>query len=324
MKAVVYTKYGAPDVLQIIEVPKPTPKDNEVLIKIHATTVTSGDWRVRSLKMPFGFGLMSRLVFGIRKPRQPILGTELAGEVESIGKNVSKFKVGDRVFAFSSLGMGCHAEYKCLSEDGMVVLKPDNLSDEEAAAISFGGTTALDFLRRGNLQSGEKVLINGASGCVGTALVQLAKHFGADVTGVCSGANIELVKSLGADRAIDYTKEDFTANGQTYDIIADSVGTAPFSRVKNSLGSGGRLLQILAGLPDILGAPLVSMTGNKKAIAGPAAERVEDLQFLAKLAQAGEFKPFIDRRYPFDLIAEAHRYVDTGHKKGNVVVTLAL
>ncbi len=322
MKAVVYTQYGAPDVLQIIEVAKPIPKDREVLIKIHATTVTSGDWRVRSLSVPVGFGLMSRLVFGISKPRQPILGTELAGEVESIGKDVSKFKVGDRVFAFSGLGMGCHAEYKCLPEDGMVVLKPDNLSYAEAAALCFGGTTALDFFRRGNLQSGEKVLINGASGCVGTAMVQLAKHFGADVTGVCSGANLELVKSLGADRAIDYTTADFTANGQTYDIIADPVGTAPFSRVKNSLRSGGRLLQILAGLPDVLSAPLISMTGSKKVIAGPAAERVEDVRLLAKLAESGAFKPFIDRSYPFDRIAEAHSYVDTGHKKGNVVVTL--
>lgn len=323
MKAVVYTKYGAPDVLQIIEVPTPTPKDNEVRIKIHATTVTSADWRIRSIKMPVGFGLMSRLVFGINKPRQPILGSELAGEVESIGKDVSKFKVGDRVFAFSGVGMGCHAEYKCLPEDG-VVLKPDNLSYEEAAALCFGGTTALDFFRRGNLQSGEKVLINGASGSVGMAMVQLAKHFGADVTGVCSAANIELVKSLGADRAIDYTQEDFTANDQTYDIIADPAGTAPFSRVKNSLKSGGRLLQIVAGLPDLLGAPFVSMTGSKKVIAGPAAERVEDVQLLAKLAAEGAFKPYIDRSYPFDRIAEAHGYVDTGRKKGNVVITLGV
>ncbi|WP_309732052.1 NAD(P)-dependent alcohol dehydrogenase, partial [Chamaesiphon sp. OTE_75_metabat_556] len=228
----------------------------------------------------------------------------------------------DRVLGFSGAGMGCHAEYKCLPADGMVVLKPDNLSYEEAAAISFGGTTAWDFLRRGNLQSGEKVLVNGAAGCVGTAAVQLAKYLGADVTGVCSTANLELVQSLGADRAIDYTKEDFTANGQTYDIIVDTVGTAPFDRVKNSLTAGGRLLQILAGLPDILIAPLISMTGSKKAIAGPVAERVEDVQLLANLAAAGSFKPYIDRSYPFDRIAEAHSYVDTGHKKGNVVVTL--
>jgi NADPH:quinone reductase-like Zn-dependent oxidoreductase len=197
-------------------------------------------------------------------------------------------------------------------------------SYEEAAAISFGGTTAWDFLRRGKLQSGEKVLVNGAAGCVGTAAVQLAKYLGADVTGVCSTANLELVQSLGADRAIDYTKEDFTANGQTYDIIVDTVGTAPFARVKNSLTAGGRLLQILAGLPDILIAPLISITGSQKAIAGPVAERVEDVQLLANLAAAGSFKPYIDRSYPFDRIAEAHSYVDTGHKRGNVVITLGV
>jgi NADPH:quinone reductase-like Zn-dependent oxidoreductase len=324
MQAVIYTNYGSPDVLQIIEVPTPTPKENEVLIKIHATTVTSADWRVRSLKMPVGFGLMSRLVFGVRKPRQPILGTELAGEIESVGKDVTKFKVGDRVLGFSGAGMGCHAEYRCLSEAGMVVLKPDNLSYEAAAAISFGGTTAWDFLRRGKLQRGEKVLVNGAAGCVGTAVVQLAKYLGADVTGVCSAANIELVKSLGADRAIDYTTADFAANGETYDIIVDTVGTAPFSRVKNSLAADGRLLQVLAGLPDILIAPLISMAGTKKVIAGPVSERVEDVQLLAKLAAAGEFTPYIDRSYPFDRIAEAHRYVDTGRKRGNVVVTFGV
>jgi NADPH:quinone reductase-like Zn-dependent oxidoreductase len=324
MKAVIYKNYGSPDVLQLVEVVKPIPQDNEVLIKIHATTVTSADWRVRSMKIPVGFGLISRLVFGISKPRQPILGTELAGEVESVGKNVSNFQVGDRVLGFSGAGMGCHAEYKCLPADGMVVLKPDNLSYEEAAAISFGGTTAWDFLRRGKLQSGEKVLVNGAAGCVGTAAVQLAKYLGADVTGVCSTANLELVQSLGADRAIDYTKEDFTANGQTYDIIVDTVGTAPFARVKNSLTAGGRLLQILAGLPDILIAPLISITGSQKAIAGPVAERVEDVQLLANLAAVGSFKPYIDRSYPFDRIAEAHSYVDTGHKRGNVVITLGV
>ncbi|NJK67478.1 MAG: NAD(P)-dependent alcohol dehydrogenase [Microcoleus sp. CSU_2_2] len=322
MKAIAYTKYGSPDVLHLKEFAKPTPKDNEILIRIYATTVTSGDWRVRSLDMPFGFGLISRLVFGISGPRQPILGTELAGEVESVGKDVRNFKVGDRVFAFSSFGMGCHAEYKCMPENGMVALKPPNLTYEEAAALSFGGTTALDFLRRANIQKGEKVLVNGASGAVGTAAVQLAKHFEAEVTGVCSTANLELVKSLGADRAIDYTKEDFTKNGETYDIIVDTVGTALFSRSKNSLKERGRLLLVIAGLPDILHSLWVSLTGSKKVIAGPADERAEDLRFLASLAEAGEFKPTIDRRYPFEQIAEAHRYVGTGRKKGNVVITL--
>jgi len=322
MKAVVYERYGPPEVLQLKEVEKPRPNNNEVLIKIHAATVTSGDWRVRSLNVPAGFGLIMRLVFGISKPKQPILGSELAGVIETVGNDVSKFKIGDSVFAFSDVSMGCHAEYKCMPQDGAVVLKPPSLSYEEAAALSFGGTTALDFLRRGKLQRGGKVLINGASGGVGTAAVQLAKHFGAIVTGVCSTANMELVRSLGASHVIDYTQEDFTQNGEAYDVIVDTVGTAPFSRSKASLKEGGRLLMVLAGLPEMLQIPWVSMTGSKKIIAGPVAVRVEDLRFLAGLAEAGDFKPVIDRRYPFEQIAEAHRYVDTGRKKGNVIITL--
>lgn len=322
MKAIVYERYGPPDVLQLKEVEKPTPKDNELLIKVHATTVTSGDWRARSLNVPAGFGLLSRLLFGVTRPRQPILGTELAGEIESVGKEVRKFKVGDQVFAFSGARMGCYAEYKCLPEGGPVALKPSTLTYDEAAALSFGGTTALDFFRRGKLRRGEKVLINGASGGVGTAAVQLARHFGAEVTGVCSTANLDLVSSLGATHVIDYTKEDFTRNGETYDVIVDTVGTAPFSRSKNSLKEGGRLLLVLASLPQMLQLPWVAMTSSKKIIAGPAAERAEDLRFLAELAQAGEFKPVIDRRYPFEQMAEAHRYVDTGRKKGNVIITL--
>jgi NADPH:quinone reductase-like Zn-dependent oxidoreductase len=322
MKAIVYEKYGPPEVLQLKEVEKPTPKDNEVLIKTHAVTVTSGDWRVRSLNVPTGFGLIIRLVFGVFKPKQPILGSELAGVVASIGKDVNKFQVGDHVFAFSDAAMGCYAEYKCMPEDGAIALKPANLSYEEAAALSFGGTTALDFLRRGKLQSGEKVLVNGASGGVGTAAVQLAKHFGAEVTGVCSAANIELVRSLGASHVIDYTQKDFTQNGETYDVIIDTTGTAPFSRSKVSLKEKGRLLMVLAGLPEMLQMLWVSMTSNKKVIAGPVASGTEDLRFLAELAAAGEFKPVIDRRYPFEQMVEAHRYVDTGRKKGNVVVTL--
>ena len=322
MKAVVYERYGPPDVLELKEIAKPIPKDNEVLIRTHATTVTSGDCRVRSLHMPVGFGLIARLVLGVSRPRQPILGSELAGKVESVGKDVTKFKVGDEVFAFTGARLGCHAEYKCMPEDGPVVLKPANLTFDEAAAMSSGGTTALDFFRRGKLQSGEKVVVNGASGGVGTAAVQLAKHFGADVTGICSTANIELVRSLGATHVIDYTKQDFTENGVTYDIIVDTAGTAPFSRSKDSLKEGGRLLLVLSRLPDILQMPWVSMTSSKKVIAGPAAWRAEDLRFLAELAQAGAFRPVIDRRYPFEQIAEAHRYVDSGRKKGNVIITL--
>ncbi len=322
MKAMVYDRYGPPDVLQLEEVTKPTPKDNEVLIKTHATTVTSGDWRVRSLDVPTGFGFISRLVFGVSRPRQPILGTEIAGVVESTGKNVSKFKVGDQVFAFAGASMGCYAEYKCMPENGAVAKKPTTLTYGEAAALSFGGTTALDFLRRAKLQRGERVLVNGASGGVGTAAVQLAKHFGADVTGVCSSANVALVRSLGANHVIDYTKEDFTQNGETYDVIVDTVGTASYPRSKGSLTDRGRLLLVIADLPDMLLIPWVSMTSSQKVIAGPAPERAEDLRFLADLAEAGEFKPVIDRCYPFGQIPEAHQYVGTGRKKGNVIVTL--
>lgn len=320
MKAFIYEEYGSPEVLHLREIAKPTPKSNEVLIRIHATTVTSGDWRVRSLEVPFGFGLISRLVFGIIKPRNPILGSELSGVIEAVGKDVTKFKIGDHVFAFDGFGMGCHAEFKCLHQDGAMALKPVNLTWDEAAALSFGGTTALSFLRRGKLQLGEKVLINGASGSVGTAAVQLAKYFGAHVTGVCSTANQELVKSLGADHVVDYTKEDFTEASERYDIIIDTVGTAPFSRSKNLLKKGGRLLMVIADLPDMFQIPWVLMTSNRKIIAGPAAERAEDLQFLADISKEGAFKPVIDRRYPFDLIPSAHRYIDTGRKKGNVVI----
>ncbi|MFZ1344965.1 NAD(P)-dependent alcohol dehydrogenase [Thiothrix eikelboomii] len=322
MKAIVCERYGPPEVLKVKEVEKPTPLNNEVLIKIYATTVTSGDWRVRSLKVPTGFGFIMRLVLGISRPRQPILGSELAGVVELAGKDVSKFKVGDSVFAFSDFAMGCHAEYKCIPENGAIALKPTHLTYDEAAALSFGGMTALDFFNRAKLQHGESVLINGASGAVGTAAVQLARHFGAEVTGVCSTSNLELVRSLGAHHIIDYTKEDFTQNGETYDIIVDTVGTAPFKRSKASLNEGGRLLMVLAGLPDMLQALWVSMTSSKKVVAGPAATRAEDLRFIAQLAETGVFKPVIDRRYSFEQIVEAHRYVDTGRKKGNVVIIL--
>ena len=322
MKAIVYDKYGPPDVLRLTELPKPAPRDNEILIRTRATTVTAGDWRVRSLDVPAGFGLLSRLAIGITGPRQRILGTELAGEVEAIGQNVTKFKVGDEVFAFPGLRMGCYVEYKCMPEDGPVVLKPANLTLDEAAALSFGGTTALDFLRRGKLERGERVLVNGASGAVGTAAVQIARHFGAEVTAVCSSANVELVKSIGATRVIDYTKEDFTKSNETYDVIMDTAGTAPFSRSKHSLKERGRLLVVLGRLSDMLLIPWASMTGSKRIVGGTAAGRVEDLRYLAKLAAAGEYRPVIDRRYPFEQMVEAHRYVDTGRKRGNVVITL--
>lgn len=323
MRAVVHDNYGPPEVLRVKEVQRPVPRDTEVLIRVRASTVTSADCRVRSLRVPVGFGLLSRLVFGVRRPRQAILGVELAGDVEAVGPDVDDFKVGDAVFALCGAGMGCHAEYRCVPADGALALKPANLTYEEAAALSFGGTTARDFFRRGALQRGDRVLINGASGGVGTAAVQLAVHGGAEVTAVCSGANAALVRSLGARHVIDYTTADFTRNGQTYDLIVDTAGTAPYARSKNSLAEGGRLLLVLAGLPDMLPMPWVALTSSHRIIAGPAAGRAEDLRALAALAQAGAFRPVIDRRYPLEQIAEAHRYVDSGRKKGNVVITLA-
>ncbi len=322
MKAVLAERYGPPEVLQIREIATPTPKAKEILIRIHATTVTSADWRIRSQTVPTGFGLIMRLVFGLRKPRQPILGSELAGVVAAIGRDVTRFQVGERVFAFSDMAMGCHAEYLCLPEDGMVVATPPGLTDATAAALCFGGTTALDFLRRARVRPGEKVLVNGASGAVGSAVIQLARNAGAEVTGVCSSANLELVRSLGATQVVDYTREDFSRNGETYDVIVDTVDTAPFSRCRRSLRKGGRLLLVLAGLPDMLTGLWVSLTSGRSVIAGPATVKRDDLLTLAALAEAGAFQPVIDRIYPFDQIAEAHRYVDTGRKKGNVIISV--
>jgi NADPH:quinone reductase-like Zn-dependent oxidoreductase len=323
VKAAVYSRYGAPDVVTIQEVDKPSIKDTEVLIRIRATTVSSGDWRVRSLDMPAGFGLLARPILGFFGPRQPILGTELAGDIEAIGKDVTKFKVGDAVFAHPGGGFGCHAEYRAMPESGPMALKPASLSYEEAAALSFGGVTALHFLKtKGNIQRGEKVLIVGASGTVGSAAVQIARHFGAQVTGVCSTANLEMVKSIGADKVIDYTKEDFATNGETYDIILIAAGHYSFSSCKNSLSEKGRLLLVLAGLPDLAQIPWAAMTGSKKVIGGPAAESLQNMLAVKELAEAGAFKPVIDRHYPLERIAEAHAYVDTGRKKGSVVVTV--
>jgi NADPH:quinone reductase-like Zn-dependent oxidoreductase len=323
MKAIVYRRYGSPDVVALAEVPKPAPKDNEVLIRIHATTVTTGDWRARSLKMPAGFGLMGRLAFGVFGPRKPILGTELAGVVEKAGKAVTRFKTGDEVFAFPGASFGGHAEYRIMSEDGLIALKPANLSFEEAAALSFGGTTALIFLRdKGGIKRGDKVLIVGASGSVGTAAVQIAKHLGAEVTGVCSTANLDLVRSIGADQVIDYTKENFVLRGETYDIVLDTTGTTSFARCGDVLKPGGRLLLVLGSFAQALGLERPSKASGKKVIAGVASARREDMNYLASLAQAGAFQPVIDRSYPLENAAEAHAYVDTGRKRGNVVLTM--
>ncbi|PQJ26962.1 NAD(P)-dependent alcohol dehydrogenase [Salinibacter sp. 10B] len=323
MKAVLAPEYGSPDVLQIADVPKPSIRKNEVLIRVRAATVSSGDSRVRSLTVPTGFKLLSRLLFGIMRPRQPILGTEFSGEIEAVGEDVKRFGVGDSVFAYSDGKMGAHAEYVAMPEEGPLAHKPPNLTYEEAAALSFGGVTALRFLQWGGLQEGETVLVNGASGSVGTAAVQLARHFGASVTGVCSTGNVEWVQSLGAHRVIDYTKEDVREIGDVYDVIVDTAGTLPYSRSKHLLRDGGRLLLVLGSLPDMLRAPWVALTSTKRVVAGAASGRREDMEFLASLAESGAFTPVIDRSYPLEHIADAYRYVEQGHKKGNVVLTVA-
>ena len=302
MNAIVATKYRGPEVLQLQEVQKPTPKANEILIKVRATTVSAGDFRMRSFTVPPAFWIPARIALGLTKPKQPIYGMELAGEVEAVGKDVTRFKVGDQVFASTlTEKFGAYAEYKAFPEQGMVAIKPANITYEEAAALPIGATTALRLLRKGKIQRGQKVLIYGASGSVGSYAVQLAKYFGADVTGVCSTANLDMVKSLGADHVLDYTKEDFSARTERYDIIYDTVAKFPKSQYSKVLAPNGTYITM---------AKLETK------------ESMDNLVLIKELIEAGTIKAVIDRCYPLEDMVEAHRYVDAGHKRGNVVITV--
>lgn len=331
MKAVVYTEYGSPDVLQLKEVEKPTPQANEILIKVHATPVNFGDTIARKLgkaqgkdfHMPRLFLLFARIEFGFRKPKKGILGSEFAGVVEAVGKDVTKFKVGDPVFGYLGMKMGANAEYLCIPEEGMVAHKPANVTYEEAAAIPGGALTALTLLRKVNIQSGQKVLINGASGSIGSYALQLAKYFGAEVTGVCGTPRVAMVKALGADKVIDYTKEDFTTsqNGESYDLIVDVLGKSSFGRCKRVLKPNGRLLYVSFRMKQVFQMLWTSRFGNRKVICALSNETPEDLAFITELVAAGKLKAIIDRCYPLEQTADAHRYVENGHKTGVVVIT---
>lgn len=301
MKAIICTKYGPPNVLQLQNVEKPKPKKNEVLVKIHATSVSIGDCRIRGFNSPLLFWIPMRIILGFRKPRKPILGVELSGEIEDIGTDVTQFKKGDQVFALTELNLGGYAEYTCVHESGLIALKPTNVTYEEAAVIPFGGTSALHFLRKGQIKKGQRVLIYGASGSVGTAAVQLAKYFGATVTAICSSSNLDLVTALGADNVIDYMKEDFTKRGEHYDIIFDAVGKYKKSLCTDALMPNGKY---------------VSVNGMMAKVSK------EDMNLLKQLAETEKLKPVIDRTYRLEEIAEAHIYVEKGHKKGNVSITL--
>ena len=326
MKAIVWTAYGQPEVLQLGEVEKPAPKANEVLIRIVATTVTAGDCEARDLRFPLLFRLLMQMYVGLRKPgRITILGQEFAGEVEAVGKEVKRFKAGDQVFGTTGLGFGAYAEYICLPEQsamGVLATKPVNMTYEEAAAVPTGGLEALHFMRKGNIQRGEKVLIIGAGGSIGTFAVQLARYFGAEVTGVDSSGKLNMLRTIGADHVIDYTREDITKRAETYDVIFDVMGRSSFSGSVRSLKQNGRLLLGNAGLSQMVRGRWTSIRSSKKVIIGAANQKNEDLLFLKALIEAGKIKSVIDRRYPLEQTAEGHRYVDTGQKKGNVVITV--
>lgn len=330
MKAIVYTEYGSPDVLHLQEVAKPTPKDNEVLIRVYATPINFGDIITRKFSkvsprefnMPFLFWLFARMEFGFSKPKKQILGSEFAGEIEAVGKDVTLFKAGDPVFGYRSMHFGANAEYLCMAENGLVAIKPANMSYAEAAAVPYGALTALSLLRKINIQRGQKVLINGASGAIGSAALQLAKHFGAEVTGVCGTAGVDMVKSLGADKVIDYTQEDFTQSGQTYDLIVDVLGKSSFARCKHVLHQNGRLLYVSFKMSQLFQMLWTSIIGSKKVVCALSGESPEDLNFLKTLVESGKIKSVIDRCYSLEQAAEAHRYIEADRKKGNVILTI--
>ena len=331
MKAVVYTEYGPPDVLQLKEVEKPTAKDNEILIRVHATPIGFGDILARKLDevsprqfhMPFLFWLLARIDLGITRPKKTILGSQLAGEVEAVGKDVTRFKAGDQVFGYTGQSFGANAEYLCMVEDATISLMPSNMSYEEAATVPYGAVTALNLLRKVNIHPGQKVLINGASGSIGSAAVQLAKYYGAEVTGVCSTPRVGLVKTLGADKVIDYTQEDFTRSGETYDLIFDILGKSSFSHCKSSLTQNGIYLLASFKARQLFQMLWTSIMGSQKVICALAFDSPEDLIFIKELVESGKFKSVIDRLYPLAQTAEAHRYVETEQRTGNVVVTVA-
>lgn len=317
MKAAVYFQYGQPDVLQVKEVEKPVPGDNEILVRVRATAVNSGDVRLRKAD-PFAV----RFIFGLTKPRINILGTVFSGEVERIGKGVKQFKVGDAVFGHTDMRFGAYAEYKCMPESGSVALKPAGLSHTEAAVIPFGGVTALHFISKAGIKAGQKVIVVGASGAVGSAALQLAKSMGAHVTGVTGTANMSLVEAVGADKVIDYTKEDFTRNGETYDVIYDAVNSLSVPKAAKSLNKDGIMILSAAGLADMLLGAWISMTSNKKVMTGVISHAAAGILFLKELVEAGKYNPVIDRTYALEQISEAHAYVEMGHKKGNVAITV--
>jgi NADPH:quinone reductase-like Zn-dependent oxidoreductase len=321
MKAIAYERYGPPEVLQLKDVEKPTPKENEVLVRVRATTVTKYDCWLRSATAPPGFGLLMRLATGIRRPKQPILGTEFSGEIEEVGKDVTQFSKGDNVVGYTGMSLGAYSEFVCLTEDAVLVKKPEGLSFVDATAVQ-GALTALYFLRKVNIKPGHKILIFGASGGVGIFAVQLAKYFGAEVTGVCSTSKLDWVKSMGADMVIDYTKEDFTKRGDTYDIVFDTVGKSPFSGSVASLKEEGIYLFVTYGLPRILRVLWLNRRSSKKGMSGLLEETAEDLEFLLELMDSGKVKSVIDKTYPMEDAVEAHRYVESGKKRGNVVITL--